>query len=96
MRSRLKLITVSMSVYSPRCAACKGSQGGHLAALLACQRPLNPLNLNLDLLGVQVDGVGRVQLARAVYNFTDTQDVRVVLGYRMHVDKAGRAVGVRP
>lgn len=43
----------------------------------------------------QVDGVGRVQLARTVYNFTDTQDVRVVLGYRMHVDKAGRAVGVR-
>ena len=50
---------------------------------------------NLDLPCEQVDGVGRVQLARTVYNFTDTQDVRVVLGYRMHVDNNGRAIGVR-
>ena len=50
---------------------------------------------NLDLPCEQVDGVGRVQLARTVYSFTDTQDVRVVLGYRMHVDNNGRAIGVR-
>lgn len=54
------------------------------------------LPAGLKLLCEQVDGVGRVQLARTVFNFTDTQDVRVVLGYRMHVDKAGRAVRVRP
>ena len=33
---------------------------------------------NLDLPCEQVDGVGRVQLARTVYNFTDTQDAHVV------------------
>ncbi|KAK9840735.1 hypothetical protein WJX81_001122 [Elliptochloris bilobata] len=41
----------------------------------------------------KVDGVGRVQLARTIYNFTDTQDVRAVIGYRVHVDKNGRTVG---
>ena len=62
-----------------------------LTHVLGCYKTLT-LNLPCE----QVDGVGRVQLARTVYNFTDMQDVRVVLGYRMHVDKAGRAVGVRP
>lgn len=42
-----------------------------------------------------MDGVSRVQLSRTLYNFTDTQDVRVLVGYRTHVDAAGRSHGVR-
>jgi hypothetical protein len=42
-----------------------------------------------------VEGTGRVQLSRTVYNFTDAQDVRVLVGYRAHVSDTGRVVGVR-
>jgi len=51
--------------------------------------------LNWKRGGAQVDGVSRVQLSRTLYNFTDTQDVRVLVGYRTHVDAAGRSHGVR-
>ena len=44
---------------------------------------------------LQVEGTGRVQLSRTVYNFTDAQDVRVLVGYRAHVSDTGRVVGVR-
>ncbi len=44
---------------------------------------------------MQVEGTGRVQLSRTVYNFTDAQDVRVLVGYRAHVSDTGRVVGVR-
>jgi hypothetical protein len=41
----------------------------------------------------QPHGVSRVQLSKAVYNFTDTQDVRLLLGYRAHIDHQGNVVG---
>ena len=45
-------------------------------------------------LSVQPHGVSRVQLSKAIYNFTDTQDVRLLLGYRANIDHQGNVVGV--
>ena len=37
----------------------------------------------------QVDGIGRAQLSKTVYGFTDMQDLRMVLGCKAHVDQKG-------
>lgn len=44
----------------------------------------------------QVDGIGRVQLSKTIYNFTDMQDVRLVLGCKAHVDQKGTVTPVCP
>ncbi len=46
-------------------------------------------------LSAQVDGVGRVQLSKTVYNFTDMQDLRLVLGCKAHIDQKGKITPVR-
>ncbi|KAK9902789.1 hypothetical protein WJX75_006026 [Coccomyxa subellipsoidea] len=57
---------------------------------------LNPLSLKLKAQAdyntqtQQVDGVGRVQISKTVYNFTDMQDMRLVLGCKAHVDQKGK------
>jgi hypothetical protein len=44
---------------------------------------------------LQVDGIGRVQISKTIYNFTDMQDVRLVLGCKAHVDQKGKITPVR-
>ena len=44
---------------------------------------------------VQVSGLGRLQLTKAIYNFTDTQDIRLRIGYEAFVDQKGYVIGVR-
>ena len=39
-------------------------------------------------------GIGRVQLTKAIYNFTDTQDIRFRLGYETFIDQKGTVTGV--
>ena len=39
---------------------------------------------------LQMDGVGRIQLSKSWYNFTDTQDVRAVVGCKAHVNPKGQ------
>lgn len=43
---------------------------------------------------MQVDGVGRIQVSKTVYNFTDMQDMRLVLGCKAHVDQKGNITPV--
>ena len=40
--------------------------------------------------GMQMDGVGRIQLSKTWYNFTDTQDIRAVMGCKAHVNHKGQ------
>lgn len=44
----------------------------------------------------QVTGLGKLQLTKAIYNFTDTQDVRLRVGYEAFVDQKGNVTGVCP
>lgn len=37
-----------------------------------------------------------MRLSKAVYNFTDTQDLRLAVGYKAKVDEKGAVRGVRP
>lgn len=46
------------------------------------------------LLACQVDGIGRAQISKTIYNFTDMQDVRLVLGCKAHVDQKGKVTPV--
>lgn len=43
----------------------------------------------------QVDGIGRAQLSKTIYNFTDMQDLRLVLGCKAHIDQKGKVTPVR-
>ncbi|KAK9830477.1 hypothetical protein WJX72_011951 [[Myrmecia] bisecta] len=38
-------------------------------------------------------GLGRAQFSKAIYNFTDTQDLRLRLGYKAHVTQEGVVTG---
>lgn len=42
----------------------------------------------------QVDGVGRVQVRKTLYNFTDMQDLRMVVGCKAHIDQKGHVTPV--
>ena len=44
---------------------------------------------------LQVDGMGTLQLSKTIYNFTEMQDVRGVLGCKAHVDRRGQITPVR-
>ena len=44
--------------------------------------------------GLQADGVARAQLSKVFYNWTDMQDLRVVLGAKAHVDQKGTVTPV--
>lgn len=37
-----------------------------------------------------MDGVGRIQFSKSWYNFTDTQDIRAVVGCKAHVNHKGQ------
>jgi hypothetical protein len=43
---------------------------------------------------MQVTGIGCLQLTKAIYNFTDTQDIRLRVGYEAFVDAKGNVSGV--
>ena len=45
---------------------------------------------------LQVDGMGTLQLSKTLYNLTEMQDVRGVLGCKAHVDRSGQVTPVRP
>ena len=45
--------------------------------------------------GLQMDGVSRIQLSKSWYNFTDTQDIRAVVGCKAHVNHKGQVKLVR-
>ncbi len=38
---------------------------------------------------VQVEGLGRAQLSKSIFNFTDTQDVRLLVGVDATVQQDG-------
>lgn len=48
------------------------------------------------VVSLQVDGMGTLQLSKTIYNFTEMQDVRGVLGCKAHVDRRGQITPVRP
>lgn len=41
----------------------------------------------------EVTGIGCLQLTKAIYNFTDTQDIRLRVGYEAFVDAKGNVSG---
>ena len=43
----------------------------------------------------QKEGNAHLRLSKAIYNFTDTQDLRLAVGYRATVDEKGAISGVR-
>ena len=43
----------------------------------------------------QKEGNAHLRLSKAIYNFTDTQDLRLAVGYRATVDEKGVVSGVR-
>ncbi len=43
----------------------------------------------------QKEGNAHLRLSKAIYNFTDTQDLRLAVGYRATVDEKGAVTGVR-
>ena len=43
----------------------------------------------------QKEGNAHLRLSKAIYNFTDTQDLRLAVGYRATVDEKGAVSGVR-
>ena len=43
---------------------------------------------------LQASGLGRVQLTRNIFNFTDAQDLRLRIGYEAVVDQKGNVAGV--
>lgn len=47
-------------------------------------------------MNLQVDGMGTLQLSKTIYNLTEMQDVRGVLGCKAHVDRSGQITPVRP
>ena len=44
---------------------------------------------------LQKEGSLHLRLSKAIYNFTDTQDVRLAVGYKAKVDEKGVIRGVR-
>lgn len=46
-------------------------------------------------MGLQADGVGRAQVSKVIYGWTDMQDLRMVLGAKVHVDQKGTITPVR-
>ncbi|CAL5226065.1 g8878 [Coccomyxa viridis] len=40
----------------------------------------------------QVDGVGRIQLSKTVYNFTHMQDIQGIIGYKAHCNQKGKVI----
>ena len=43
----------------------------------------------------QKEGNVHLRLSKAIYNFTDTQDLRLAVGYKAKVDEKGALLGVR-
>ncbi len=41
---------------------------------------------------LQVDGVGRIQLSKTVYNFTHMQDIQGIIGYKAHCNQKGKVI----
>lgn len=48
-----------------------------------------------NMLFLQLAGLGCVQLTKSIYNFTDTQDIRMRIGYEAFVDQRGNVTGVQ-
>eukprot|EP00891_Asterochloris_glomerata_P006911 jgi/Astpho2/6911/Aster-01778 len=46
-----------------------------------------------DYAASEAFGVSRIQLSKSIFNFTDTQDVRILGGYRATVDRNGDWTG---
>ena len=44
---------------------------------------------------LQVDGVGHVKLSKALYYFTDMQDLWGAIGYKVHCNQKGQVTLVR-
>ena len=51
--------------------------------------------LSVAAAGSQKEGNAHLRLSKAIYNFTDTQDLRLAVGYRATVDEKGVLTGVR-
>ena len=49
----------------------------------------------IDCVREQKEGNAHLRLSKAIYNFTDTQDLRLAVGYRATVDEKGVVTGVR-
>ena len=44
---------------------------------------------------LQVDGVGHIQMSKALYHFTDMQDLWGAIGYKVHCNQKGQITLVR-
>ena len=47
------------------------------------------------MLPLQKEGSLHLRVSKAIYNFTDTQDLRLAVGYKAKVDEKGAVRGVR-